>query len=391
MTLVTRGRERLATSDLSAAPDDPHLGPKIGPWVGGALRLLVIYAAVRVELLLADVLVAHMSYGGKLSGPLAQWDGQHYLNIAAHGYPTTVPMTFANPAGFEPGFPVLIRIVETVGLSYTVAALVVSLVGGAAATLLVWRLGAAVRNEQTGFEAAVLFITFPGMAVVWGLLYSESVGLALAAASLLLIVKERWVWAGLVGALATATSPLALPLALAAAVPAARAIRRREAPAALVTVALVPLGFLGFAAWLGLRYHDALYWWHVQSRVWGAHVDFGRSLVLLLGHFWSGGYQGKGWLEWAGLVVVVTVAILVFRARLPAGVVAYCIGVIVLLFVINQLGFKPRLLTWAFPALLAVAAVARGRWFLVIVIASATLLPIVFIAYTGLGNTLIQP
>ncbi|MGH9030206.1 MAG: hypothetical protein ACRDV4_11415, partial [Acidimicrobiales bacterium] len=76
---------------------------------------------------------------------------------------------------------------------------------------------------------------------------------------------------------------------------------------------------------------------------------------------------------------------------LPAFVNVYCASVFVLLFVSNQLGFKPRLLSWAFPALIAVAVTVRERARQTLVLAFAALLPVVLIAYTTIGNTLVQP
>jgi len=209
-----------------------------------ALRLLGVYALVRIGLLCADVLAAHLDYGGHLGGPLRSWDAQHYLEVAAQGYPRVAPMldghlTYSNTA-FEPVFPFLIRVVALLGFSETVAGLVVSILAGALAVLLVWRLGAVIFDEMVGWNAALCFAAFPGMAVVWGLLYSECVGIALAALCLYLLMGERWVWAGLAGALATATSPMALPLAVAALVPVAQGARRRRASPAIASVVLIP-------------------------------------------------------------------------------------------------------------------------------------------------------
>lgn len=350
-------------------------------------------------LLVADLLAAHLSYGGDPSGPLNAWDGHFYLQIALHGYPSATAAHAAHfsysVSGFEPVFPALIRFVAVLTrLSVDASALVVSILGGAAATVLVWLLAFELRGEEVAYKAALLFVVFPGMGVAWGVYYSESVGLALAAASLLLMARERWLWAGLVGAAATATSPLALPLVLAPAVPAIKALRERRLRVASVrvaTVVMTPLGFLAFAGWLAVRYDDALYWWHLQHRAWGATVDFGKSLVLLLPHFWSGGYQGRAWLEWIGIVAVGAAVFSLWRARLPALVNAYCAGVFVLLLVSNQLGFKPRLLVWAFPALVAVASFATKRLVNALAVTFAALLPIVFLAYATLGNTMIQP
>jgi hypothetical protein len=357
--------------------------------------LLGIYLAVRAGLLLADVLAAHLSYGGHLSGPLLAWDSHLYVELAAQGYDKVPPtingqLTYST-AVFEPVFPLLIRLGVACGTSYVASALIVSLVSGAAATYLVWRLATLLVDEEVGWASAVLFAVFPGMGIAWGLFYSECVGLALAAGCLLLVLQEKWLWAGILGALATATSPLALPLVLAPLVPAIKDLRGKKVGGAMLATVLTPLGYLGYAGYIGAKYHDALFWWHLQHDAWGAQVDFGRSEIHLLGNLWSGGYQGPGWLEWLGVIAVAGGVAALWKAKLPAPINAYCAGVLVLLFVSNSLGFKPRLLTWAFPILIAVAAAARGRSWQIWAAGFACLAPVVFMAYTTLGNTMIQP
>jgi len=359
------------------------------------LQLLGVYAAVRIGLFVADVLAAQSKYAGDLGGPLKAWDGNYYLQVAAHGYPAIAPraggqLTYS-AAGFEPVFPFLIRVVGGAMHSALAGAVVVSVLSGAFATLLVWRLGTLVADERVGWRAAVLFAVFPGMAIGWGVMYCECVGLALAAGCLLLVHQSRWFWAGVLGALATATSPLALALVLAPVVPAIAEIRRRRLPRAGIAVVMIPLGFVAYAGWLGARYHDPPYWWHLQHQAWGANVDFGKSLLLLLPHFWSGGYQGKAWMEWIGIAAVVGAVYSLWRAKLPGYLNAYCGGVFFMLFVSNSLGFKPRLLAWAFPTLIAVAIVLRNRTWQALAVLFAGLVPIVFLAYTTIGNVMIQP
>lgn len=395
-------------SEADAVTDQPRLWEDLGfaPWVEPAYRrarpylptagfLLAVYGVARLILFGGDILAARLDYGGHLAGPMSGWDSSWYLQVAQTFYPAHAPMAQGQltygAGGFEPLFPGLIRFFMLFQFTPLEAATIVSVLGGAVATLLVWRLGAALVDEEVGRITAVLFVLFPGMAVVWGLLYSESVGFALVAGSLLLMVRGRWVWAGVVGALATATSPMALPLALPGLVEVLRGWRGRRDLAPLASTALVPVGFLAYVGTLAVRYHSPLFWWHLQRQAWGAQVDFGRSLLSLLWHPASGGYQGKGWMEWIGVVLVVLAIGIMFKARLRSPAVVYCLGVFALSFVSNSLGFKPRFLAWAFPALVAVAAVTRRRTWKVVAVGFAGLLPLVFFAYTLNGNYFIQP
>lgn len=368
----------------------------LGQWLVAALPLLGIYGVVRVGLLVADVLSAHAGYGNTLSGPLLAWDAHWYVQIAEHGYPAHPALASGaltyNAANFLPFFSILIRAVQVIGFSPVIAASIVSWLSGAVASLLVWRMGSMAFGEATGRLAAVLFMVFPGMGVAWGALYSECVGLALAAGCLLLLMR-RGGGAGLLGMCATLTSPMAVvPLTAAASAALFQAWRRREslvAPA--LAVVLTPAGFLGYAAWIGGRYHDLLFYWHLGHQVWGTSVDFGRSLGRVLTHPLTQGFLGPGWLNWAGLIAVIGAIVAMVVARLPAILSVYTSVVLLQLTVTNVLGFRPRNLTWAFPALISVAAVSRRRGAKPLALGFAVLLPVVFLAYTMIGNTMGAP
>ena len=257
--------------------------------------------------------------------------------------------------------------------------------------MAVWQLGTAVGGGELGYGSAILFMTFPGMAVSWGLIYSESVGTPLVAIALVLMMRGRWVAAGIAGGLASATSPVALALVVPALFVAVQEMRlHHRLSRALYTAVLCPVGFVAFVLSDGIRYHDLLYYWHLQHDAWGVDVDFGKGLVLLLGHLWQGGYQGPAWLEWVAVVAVLLAGWAMYKARLPGFITAYVVATILLLFLSNQ-GLKPRLLTWAFPALIAVAAALKPRSRNTLALAFMGLMPILFLAFTTLGSHMVQP
>jgi hypothetical protein len=358
-------------------------------------QLFAVYVGVRLYLFALDVVAARRSFNGNLDGPLLGWDAWHYLQLAASGYPSVAPLvggrlTVSNGA-FGPMFPLLIRVVHESSLPLVDAAVVVSFLGGLVATLCVWRLAAHVTDERVGLSSAMVFVALPGLAVVWGLLYSECVGIACAAASLLLMCKQRWVTAGLVGALAALTSPLALALAAPASVRALLELRRRRFSRAWFSVALIPSGFLLFAGWLGLRYDDALFWWHLQRQGWGTSVDFGSSFVHLLSHWTKIGGQGPAWLEWIAVLVVAGGVAALVLARLPLELNIYCAAILTVLFITNDLGFKPRLLTWAFPMAIAAALVLPTAARRSLIVLFLVTMPFLFILYTTMGNSIAQP
>ncbi len=357
--------------------------------------MVAAYAGIRLYLLWLDVVAAKRSFNGNLDGPILGWDAHHYLQLAASGYPVVAPrvdgqLTYSNGV-FGPLFPWLIRLVHESSLPLVDAAVVVSVVGGLVATMCLWGLAASITDEATGLSSAMIFLAFPGMAVVWGMLYSECVGLALAIASLLLMLQRRWVAAGILGALAVLTSPLALALVVPALARALVELRRRQVSQAWLSVAIIPTGFLLFAGWLAIRYHDALFWWHLQRQGWGTYVDFGSSFVHLLSHWSKIGGQGPAWMEWIALVVVAGGVVALVLAKLPLELNAYCAAILTVLVVTNNLGFKPRLLTWAFPMAIAAAVVLPRIARRALITTFLLLMPVVFILYTTMGNSVAQP
>jgi hypothetical protein len=366
-------------------------------WDGARVaQLTIAYLAVRAVLLIADVLAAHQSYGGHLTGPVTAWDSHFYISIARSGYPAEVlrnadgSLAYSS-AGFLPAFPLMIAAVAHLGVPVVGAGIIVSVLAGWVATMAVWQLGLHVGGEQLGYGSAILFMTFPGMAVSWGLLYSESVGTALVGVALVMMMRGRWVAAGLAGGLASATNPVALALVVPALFLAVREMQvHRRLSWALYTAVLCPVGLVAFILADGVRYHDLLYYWHVQHQAWGVNIDFGKGLVVLLGHLWRGGYQGPSWLEWIAIVAVLLAGLAMYKARLPGFITAYVVATVLLLFFSNQ-GLKPRLLTWAFPALIAVAAVLKPRSRNTLALAFMGLMPLLFLAFTTLGSQMVQP
>lgn len=354
-----------------------------------------IYVLVRLYLLGLDEYAARQSYGGDVTGPLQSWDAQHYIAIAKVGYPRVPPhlggiLSFST-AAFEPAFPLMIRVVTALGVPIISAGIVVSILGGAVATYFVWRIAHGIASPSVARDAAILFMVLPGQSVAWGLLYSECLGIALAAACLYFFAREHYLVAGVLGALATLTSPMALCLIVPMAWTLLAGLWRRRLARAWIAVLLTPLGFLSYAAFLAVRYHDTLYWWHLQRQAWGASFDYGTSLIQLLHHWTKIAYQGPAYLEWIAVLCVLGLLAAMWRARLPLYLSLYSVAVLFVLFGTNSLGFKPRFLVWAFPLVIAVCKSLSRPWRLAVIATSAFAIAPLFIVYTTMGNSVSQP
>lgn len=316
---------------------------------------------VLVAMWLADVAVADRSFFdlGK------RWDGGWYFQTALVGYPHEVP-TVAGRAvqstlGFFPLFPMAARAVAVLpGVGPLTAAVAISLVGGLVATVLVWRLADVVWDRATADRAAVLFAFLPG-SFVFSIAYSEGLMLALSAACLVLLYRQRWLLAGLAAALATATRPNALALVAAAAVAAVLAIRRDRTWSALVAPALAPAGFVAFNVFLRLRTGEWNAYSRTQSEGWGQVVS-PWATPRVIADFWRNPFADVNVaLLVVGTVLGVACVALLLAARPPAIILAYTAGLLVLCLSSEILGMRPRFFLTAFPLVYGVARVARGQ------------------------------
>ena len=179
------------------------------------VSILGVYLATRLILLgvVLDIFGLHPSIV-RLAGI---WDGKFYLQIAAHGYPSSVTHHGFSVIAFFPLYPMLVRIVAPLFAgNVAVAAIVVSLVAGATACLAVGQLARSMGGDRVGMRAGCLLALAPGAAFL-SPAYSEGLAISLCALALIMLDRRRWWTFGLIGALATAASPLALPIVVAAA------------------------------------------------------------------------------------------------------------------------------------------------------------------------------
>jgi Gpi18-like mannosyltransferase len=253
---------------LAAAPPDSL--------PGSTARTVATYFASRLLLLsvAGAIAIAHHR-------PVAQetflFDGQWYVGLAEHGYPAQA-LHAQSGLGFFPLYPLVIHVVSWFfNISVAQAALIISIVGGLAATLLVRKLGAAWWGEQAGYRAAVVFCLFPG-SIVFSMAYSECLTVPLAVGCLLALRSRHWVTAGLLAGAATAAEPVAIVLIPVCIVASIRHLRMygydsRLAQRSIAAPLLAPLGIAAFAVFLWIRtgtpfaaYLAQHYGWHQQNQ-----------------------------------------------------------------------------------------------------------------------------
>ncbi|MGH9901361.1 MAG: mannosyltransferase family protein, partial [Pyrinomonadaceae bacterium] len=129
-----------------------------------------------------------------------RWDASHYLDLARDGYAATGEQRFR--LVFYPLYPWAVRLFSFItGGDYLVGAFIVSGLASIAAGLLLHRL-ASLDEEESVARGAVWFLFIFPTSYFLHIGYTESLFLALALGCFLAARNDRWLMAGVLGALA---------------------------------------------------------------------------------------------------------------------------------------------------------------------------------------------
>src|SRR5689334_13954873 len=217
-----------------------------------------------------------------VSALLGKWDGRWFVDVAEHGYDTTLThrgdgsLVNTNIV-FFPAYPYAIKVVAAGGLGDLWAGLVVSWVAGLAAAWGIFAVGAQVYDARVGVALAVLWGVLPH-AIVESMVYSEALFTALAAWSLYALLRRQWLAAGVLCLLAGTTRAAAgvlVAVVMAAAVVAL--VRRRDGARPARALVLAPLGLVAYLAWVAHALGRWDGWFYMQDKGWHLAFDGGRS------------------------------------------------------------------------------------------------------------------
>jgi len=361
------------------APDvDAHpTGAVPGPARWYPRTALLVYVACRLVTVAFLAVVNLFTHHGLL-GQLDIWDGEWFLAIVHHGYPAHLPMVAghvaANPSAFFPLFPLVVKAVSLTGLSPGAVALVLSAATGATAVYGVGVLARRLGGDAAGQRAALLFAVFPGT-FAFSLAYSEGIVITCVSLGLVALLDRRWLLAGVLGALATASSPVALAFVVSCAWCGIHELVTRRRWQALLAPLLAPLGFVAFMAYLAVHTGQLSAWRLTERGGWKSYPSLlypfrilGRFVVNPLGPTLT------GQILVVGTVAAVVGIVLMVREHQPVPVLLYGICAVGGAAISQPVGLRPRFLMLAFPMVVALGTRYEGRAHRWLVVVSAALL-----------------
>jgi len=251
--------------------------------------------------------------GNALLAPALRWDSNWYVDLASHGYRHEA----VEPA-FFPLYPLLMRGVGELTTSVVAAGILISLAAFLVSLVLLGRLTELELGADAGRRAIVLLAFFP-TAMFFSAVYTEALFLALELGAFYAARRGRWGWAGVLGALGSATrntGALLMPALLVLYLYGPRADREPDMPAArtpptpgrpwraairpryrlradALWIALVPLGLVAYLAYMEAHFGD----WLAPLE---AQEHFRRSFEGPLSALWLG--AEKAWESATGIV-----------------------------------------------------------------------------------------
>jgi Gpi18-like mannosyltransferase len=356
---------------------------------------ILVYLGSRALLIVVALLDSTLRHH-PLTNELANWDGGWYRAVVTGGYPTHAFHT-QNPLGFFPLYPMVVWVVSQPLLWFTsqnevwaaiIAGVVVSGIGGLLATVLVQRLAAGWWGEQSGRRAAALFCLFPG-SIVFSMVYAEGIMIPLAAGCILALQRRRWLLAGVLAGLATATEPEAIVLILVCAAAAVLELRRRgwSDPAArrsLIAPLLAPVGLVAFGvflwAWTGTPFASWIaqhYGWNERSDPLAlVHLAIRLAGKISFTHFNHPTINLNWPVGLIGAVFLLVMLVLLVKAWRTVSIEAliWTFGIALLAVTSEYTPPNPRLLITAFPAVIVLAYYLRHRGFTLLLVANGILL-----------------
>jgi hypothetical protein len=163
--------------------------------------------------------------GNLLAAPAARWDAAWYLVIARYGYRPDLGVYTSSRTAFFPLYPLGLRAISWLGAPPVLAGVLLSVAAFALALYGIHRLttleltrgaSSALARDRVADAArlAVMLTAFAPMAFFFSAVYSEALYLALSVGLFWSARHGRWMWVGVLGALAGATRSTGLVLVL---------------------------------------------------------------------------------------------------------------------------------------------------------------------------------
>lgn len=283
----------------------------------------------------------------------ANWDGGHYVGIAENGYSEKFQYAFF------PLYPLAIRAVNQITQNYLAAAIVISVAATFLGLHLLYGLVLLDFEKKIAERVILAFLFFP-TAFFLLTAYSESLFFALTVATFLLYRRNRFFWAAVAAALASATRFIGLAVAagLVIEILIQQGFNRRN-----FYILFAPVGFLAYCIFLYQQTGDPFYFITAENH-------WQRVLTVPGVGFWEAIKNISNGIITSNFNIMIDLAFTVFglgfafRAFrfLPSSYAVYILLSVVIPLFTPTLSSMPRFLLVIFPIFILVVLI-KNRYF----------------------------
>lgn len=205
---------------------------------------------------------------------LIWWDQGHYIAIAKNFY--------ANRGfAFFPLLPLLIRFFNLIFHNYVISGQFISSISLLAAIIYLYRLVRIDFSAKISLRSVIYILIFP-FSFFFGLIYTESLFLALVTASFYYARKEKWFKASLLAGLASATRVMGIFVFIGILYEylESKGWNFRRLGKELIYILLIaPSGLISYMLYLQIKFNDFLAFFHSQAD-WGKSATFNLLIPL---------------------------------------------------------------------------------------------------------------
>ncbi len=325
-------------------------------------RALVLVPALVVQLLSWPRASWYPSVVHRPFALLGAWDGRWYRMVAERGY-FVIPHHQSDTA-FFPLFPIVLRGLHALGLSFTTGGLVLGNVGFLLGLVALYELSRSWVGEADARRTVVYAAIFPA-GFVFSMVYPEGLVLAIVACAGVLASRGRWTGAAILAALAVLARPEGIFLALPFAALARRqwaGLDERSRARALWAILAGPAALAALCAYYLRAAGDPLAFSHAQL-AWGRWTSLdgvGRALHELV----HASALGREWLYRDAIfcALYLVALVLAVRARVPLSWVVAGALIVLLPLWSGSFTSDARFGLLAIPVYTGLAYLARRRW-----------------------------
>ncbi|MCG8345820.1 MAG: hypothetical protein MI685_11785 [Chlorobiales bacterium] len=299
-----------------------------------------------------------------LSEALYHADVFWYHSLAENGYdsePKAQMFIYAANWAFFPLYPMAVRFLANVSdMQIPITGIVLSNTAFAFTLVLLYRYTLQLTDKPTAQIITALMAISP-FSLYYSLMYTEGLYTVLMIAIMLSAKNNRWITAGILGALLSATRVLGVMIVfplLAIAVnqhgfKQLLKVRTGTEPA-LFAIMIVPLGLFAYMLFLYDFTGDALAFMHIQ---WAWARELHNPLVYLFGGF----INDRGWINYNALLALsgITGGIYLWRKQLEPEALILLIGTFIPLS--TGLASLQRYVGTLFPFMILIGLLIRNR------------------------------